>query len=45
MTAAGEGLFGVRDPSAQSWIPVTFYEVPGAGLYMHFGVRATPRVG
>jgi CubicO group peptidase (beta-lactamase class C family)/dienelactone hydrolase len=45
MTPAGEGLFGVRDPSAQSWAPITFYEVPGAGPYMHFGVRATPKVG
>src|SRR5581483_1893893 len=39
-----EGLYAVREPSAQTWVPVTFYEVPGGGPYMHFGVRATPKV-
>ena len=45
LIAAADGLFGVRDPSEQSWAPVTFYEVPGGGPYLHFGARATPKVG
>ena len=31
-------------PEADTWAPVTFYELPGGERYVHFGVRATPRV-
>ena len=31
-------------PSAETWAPVTFYELPTGERYVHFGVRATPRV-
>jgi CubicO group peptidase (beta-lactamase class C family) len=44
LTPVADALWAVREPSAQTWAPVTFYEVPGAGPYMHFGVRATPKV-
>ena len=44
LTPVAEALYAVREPSAQTWAPITFYEVPGAGQYMHFGVRATPKV-
>jgi dipeptidyl aminopeptidase/acylaminoacyl peptidase/CubicO group peptidase (beta-lactamase class C family) len=37
-------LFVVREPSAQTWIPVTFYGLPTGERYVHFGVRATPKV-
>jgi hypothetical protein len=37
-------LFVVREPGAQTWIPVTFYALPTGERYVHFGVRATPKV-
>jgi hypothetical protein len=44
MTAVADSLFAVREPAAQTWMPVTFYEVAGGGRYIHFGARATPKV-
>jgi hypothetical protein len=43
MTAIGPDLFVVREPDAQTWIPVTFYELPAGEKYVHFGARATPK--
>jgi dipeptidyl aminopeptidase/acylaminoacyl peptidase/CubicO group peptidase (beta-lactamase class C family) len=37
-------LFVIREPSALTWIPVTFYALPGGERYVHCGVRATPKV-
>jgi hypothetical protein len=37
-------LFVVRQPGALTWTPVTFYGLPTDEKYMHFGVRATPKV-
>ena len=31
-------------PEMETWAPVTFYELPTGERYVHFGVRATPRV-
>ena len=45
MVAVAENLFLVREPQAQNWTPVTFYELPTGEKYMHFGVRATPKAG
>jgi dipeptidyl aminopeptidase/acylaminoacyl peptidase/CubicO group peptidase (beta-lactamase class C family) len=45
MTAVGDGLFVVREPETQTWTPVTFYALPSGEAYMHFGARATPKVG
>jgi CubicO group peptidase (beta-lactamase class C family) len=44
MVPVSENLFVVREPQAQTWTPVTFYELPTGEKYMHFGVRATPKV-
>jgi dipeptidyl aminopeptidase/acylaminoacyl peptidase len=44
MLAVAPGLFVVREPEAQTWIPVTFYELATGEKYVHFGARATPRV-
>ena len=44
MVPVGPGLFAVKPPEAETWIPVTFYELPTGEPYVHFGVRATPRV-
>jgi CubicO group peptidase (beta-lactamase class C family) len=41
--ASGD-LFVVRPPQVQTWAPVTFYALPTGERYLHFGVRATPRV-
>ena len=40
----GPALFAVRPAGADTWAPVTFYELPTGERYVHFGVRATPRV-
>ena len=34
MTAVDEGLFVVSEPDAQTWAPVTFYELP-TGEHVH----------
>ena len=44
LVPAGPGLFAVRPPGMETWAPVTFYELPTGERYLHFGVRATPRV-
>jgi CubicO group peptidase (beta-lactamase class C family) len=43
MTPVAEGVFAVREANTRTWLPVTFYEVPNRGLYLHFSARATPR--
>ncbi|WP_365696282.1 serine hydrolase, partial [Nocardioides sp.] len=45
LVPVGPALFAVRPPEAETWAPVTFYELPTGERYLHFGVRATPRVG
>ena len=37
-------LFVVRDPQSLTWTPVLFYELRTGEKYLHFGVRATPKV-
>jgi hypothetical protein len=44
MVPINENLFVVREPQAQTWTPVTFYQLPTGEKYLHFGVRATPKV-
>ncbi len=44
MVPVGPGLFAVRPPGMETWAPVTFYELPTGERYVHYGVRATPRV-
>ena len=44
LVPAGPALFAVKPPEAETWAPVTFYELPTGERYLHFGVRATPRV-
>ncbi|RYB90431.1 serine hydrolase [Nocardioides oleivorans] len=44
MVAAGPGLFAIRPGGGETWMPVTFYELETGEPYLHFGVRATPRV-
>jgi dipeptidyl aminopeptidase/acylaminoacyl peptidase/CubicO group peptidase (beta-lactamase class C family) len=44
LVPAGPAQFAVRAPETQTWLPVTFYELPTGERYVHFGVRATPRV-
>ena len=45
MVPLGPELFVVREPEAETWMPVTFYALPTGERYMHFGARATRRVG
>ncbi len=44
MIPAGPDLWLVREPGTQTWAPVTFYTLPTGEKYLHFGVRATPKV-
>jgi hypothetical protein len=44
MTPVSQDLYVVREPHAQTWAPVTFYALPTGERYLHFGVRATPKV-
>jgi hypothetical protein len=44
MVPIEQNLFVVRAPKAQTWTPVTFYELRTGEKYLHFGVRATPKV-
>jgi hypothetical protein len=44
MVPVGPALFAVKPPEAETWAPVTFYELPTGERYVHFGARATPRV-
>jgi hypothetical protein len=44
LTAVDRDLFAVRAPETQTWTPVLFYELPGGETYVHFGVRATPKM-
>jgi CubicO group peptidase (beta-lactamase class C family) len=44
MTAIGEDLYVVREPGAQTWVPITFYALATGERYLHFGARATPKV-
>jgi dipeptidyl aminopeptidase/acylaminoacyl peptidase len=44
MVAVDQDLFVVRGPQSQTWTPVTFYTLPAGEKYVHFGVRATPKV-
>jgi hypothetical protein len=39
-----DGLFAVRPPGMETWMPVTFYTLPTGEPYVHMGVRATPKV-
>ncbi len=38
-------IFLTKPPEAENWSPVTFFELPTGERYLHFGVRATPKVG
>jgi len=40
----GPGLFLTKPAEAETWFPVTFYELPTGERYLHFGARATPKV-
>jgi len=44
MVPVEENLFVVKEEQTLTWVPVTFYALPTGERYMHFGVRATPRV-
>ena len=44
MVAVGPDRYVVREPHARTWSPVTFYQLRTGEKYLHFGVRATPKV-
>jgi hypothetical protein len=44
MVAIEQNLFVVKEPTAQTWTPVTFYALRTGEKYVHLGARATPKV-
>ena len=38
-------LFVAKLPDMDSWIPAVFFELDGGLRYLHFGARATPKLG
>lgn len=44
LVPVAENLYVVRQPETRTWVPVTFYTLPTGEPYVHFGVRATPKV-
>nr|WP_237330532.1 serine hydrolase [Streptomyces sp. BA2] len=40
-----DALFAFRQPGTRTWVPVTFYTLPTGEPYVHYGARATPKVG
>ncbi len=39
-----ENVFVTRSEGTQTWLPAVFYAMPDGSRYLHFGVRATPKV-
>ncbi|MEU7182051.1 serine hydrolase domain-containing protein [Streptomyces celluloflavus] len=39
------GVFAVRRPGSAVWLPTVFYTLADGTPYLHFGGRATPKVG
>jgi dipeptidyl aminopeptidase/acylaminoacyl peptidase len=44
LVAHSPTIFLVKPPEAETWAPVTFFELPTGEPYLHFGARATPKV-
>ena len=40
-----ENLFVTQPPGQESWMPVTFYQLPDGSDYVHYGARANPKKG
>ncbi|MFE7120892.1 serine hydrolase, partial [Streptomyces sp. NPDC057654] len=45
LVPVGEGKFVFLMPGTKTWVPVTFYTLETGEHYVHYGVRATPKVG
>ena len=44
LVAVTDNIFAMQAPDTVGWMPVTFFSLDNGRPYMHFGVRATPRV-
>ncbi len=44
LIAIGDGHFAMRPEGASRWSSVRFYQLPDGSPYLHYGVRANPRV-
>ncbi|MFG2503647.1 serine hydrolase [Streptomyces sp. NPDC048441] len=45
LVPVGGDRFVFRRPGTQTWVPVTFYKLATGEQYVHYGARATPKVG
>ncbi|MFE2984869.1 hypothetical protein [Streptomyces sp. NPDC059262] len=44
LVPVSDSLFAFRAPESRTWTPVTFYTLPTGEPYVHYGVRAAPKV-
>ncbi|WP_327576262.1 MULTISPECIES: serine hydrolase [unclassified Streptomyces] len=44
LVPVSDSLFVFRAPESRTWTPVTFYTLPTGEPYVHYGVRAAPKV-
>lgn len=44
LVAVRDNLFAAHVAEIDSWMPVTFYQIEGGARYVHYGVRANPKV-
>lgn len=44
LVPVGDGTFAARRNEHDPWAPVVFYDLPDGSPYLHFGLRAAPKV-
>ncbi|WP_084614184.1 serine hydrolase domain-containing protein [Nakamurella lactea] len=44
LVAVSDNLFAAHVAEIDSWMPVTFYQLDNGARYVHYGVRANPKV-
>jgi dipeptidyl aminopeptidase/acylaminoacyl peptidase/CubicO group peptidase (beta-lactamase class C family) len=45
LVPVGPKLFAIRSPEMDTWLPLTFYELPDGSPCVFFGLRSTMKVG
>ena len=45
LVPVADDLFVTREETEQTWTPVTFYTLDGGQRYLHYGMRAQPKIG
>jgi CubicO group peptidase (beta-lactamase class C family) len=45
LVPVAEDVFVTREDGTEAWLPAVFYSLQDGSPYLHFGLRATPKVG